>query len=124
MHTIQTNGTYISQEWLDFFRENNIAVSISIDGPKFLHDKNRRSWNDKSTFDLTLRGVRLLRENEIPLVGLCVLSIESLKYPREILEFFIEEGFSKLGLIVEEPWGGNSNTTFSDMETFLKFPYH
>ncbi len=37
-YTIQTNGPRLTSEWCEFFRENNVLVGISIDGPRSLHD--------------------------------------------------------------------------------------
>lgn len=36
---IQTNATLINQAWCDFFVANDFEVSVSLDGPQFLHDK-------------------------------------------------------------------------------------
>ena len=38
INTFQTNGTLINLEWCKFFRENDILVGLSIDGPKEIHD--------------------------------------------------------------------------------------
>src|SRR6185437_4196286 len=38
IHTIQTNGTLIDDEWAAFFEQNRYLVGISIDGPRALHD--------------------------------------------------------------------------------------
>lgn len=110
-HCIQTNGTLITQAWVDFFRANDISPSVSIDGPKFVHDSHRVTRSGKGSFDETIAGVRLLRKNEMKLVGLCVVTATSLEFGKEIIEFFLDEGFESLGLIIEEPWGGNSDTS-------------
>ena len=38
---IQTNGTLLDKETVGFFKENNFGIGISLDGPQFIHDKNR-----------------------------------------------------------------------------------
>ncbi len=50
--SINTNGSIYSEELAETFRRNNVAVSISLDGPKELHDKNRITKTGTGTFDL------------------------------------------------------------------------
>jgi uncharacterized protein len=40
LHTIQTDGPVIDDEWAAIFKENNFR-GISIDGPRHLHDTVR-----------------------------------------------------------------------------------
>src|SRR5580700_1470841 len=43
VQSIQTNATLIDAEWCRFFVEHHVDVGVSIDGPHFLHDRNRRT---------------------------------------------------------------------------------
>ena len=56
LHTIQTNGTLIDDEWAAFFKQNNYLVGISIDGPRHLHDAYRVNKRSEGSFDDVLRG--------------------------------------------------------------------
>jgi len=86
--SLQTNATLINQKWCDFFKKHNYSPGVSIDGPKFLHDKNRVGKNGKGSFDACFKGVTLLKKNGINFGGLCVLTIDHLDYPDEIFDFF------------------------------------
>ena len=36
-----TNGTLLDEEFLKFCKENNIGITLSVDGIKKAHDMNR-----------------------------------------------------------------------------------
>jgi uncharacterized protein len=122
LQCIQTNGTLINTRWVDLFQEFDIAASVSIDGPRKIHDLNRRNRSGRGTHDATMRGVRVLRESGMPLVGLCVVTRASLCCGREIMQFFVDEGFTSLGFIIEEPWGGNPETSFTHPPEYSQSP--
>ncbi len=64
-NTLQTNGTLLTPEWAEFFRDNNFLIGISIDGPQDIHDKYRRDKGGKPTFASVMRGVELLYRNNV-----------------------------------------------------------
>lgn len=113
---IQSNATQINQEWCDFIKENKIGMSVSIDGPHFLHDKCRKNWSGKGSFKLVMKGIENLRKNNITLRGICVLTQDSLNYPEEIYRFFKENGFETLCLNVEEQECFNKNSSLNSRE--------
>jgi uncharacterized protein len=102
VHSIQTNGVLINQEWIDFFKKYNFKIGVSIDGPAFLHNANRKTWGGKDTLDKALRGYRMCLENELNPAVLAVLTKDSLDYPDEILEFFVENEIWSFGFNAEE----------------------
>lgn len=87
-NVIQTNGTLINDDWANFFKENNINVSISIDGPKFIHDNQRffRKPNG-SCVESVVRGISHLQNKNINYGTLSVVTSNSIDYAKEIFEF-------------------------------------
>lgn len=85
---IQTNGTLLNDEWIDFFKKENFIVGISMDGPEKFHSVNRLRKDGRTSFDESLRGYQLLRKNEIPTEILCVVSASNVDYPLEVYRFF------------------------------------
>jgi uncharacterized protein len=113
-HSFQTNGTLISEAWCDFFAEEHVNLGVSIDGPKPLHDRNRLTRSGRGTFDKTIAGVRLLRRHEVPFHVISVLSTESLAAPREMFDFYVEEGIQEVCFNVEESEGDHVSQSFAD----------
>lgn len=61
--TMTSNGTLINSDILDFLQEHHVHMMISIDGPREIHDKNRRFADGKGSFDLVYNNVKFLIEN-------------------------------------------------------------
>jgi uncharacterized protein len=101
-HWIQTNGTLVDDEWCRFFRDHGFFVSLSIDGPEFLHDAHRRDWSGRPTFARVMRALELFRSWGIELQVLSVLTRESLPYAKEYFRFFVENGVERVGFNIEE----------------------
>ena len=55
-HAVQTNGTLITGQWARFFKDNDVLVGISIDGPKDLHDAYRLNRGGLGTHSMVIRG--------------------------------------------------------------------
>ncbi|MBV8325328.1 MAG: radical SAM protein [Chryseobacterium sp.] len=60
---IQTNGVGLNEEWYSLFKELNIRVGISIDGPKEYHDKYRVFHNGKGSYDDVRNAIQLGLDN-------------------------------------------------------------
>src|ERR1043166_4668500 len=62
---IQTNTMLLTQDWCDFIKLNRVEVGISIDGPDFVHDRYRVRRSGRGTHTQVMRGINLLRRNDI-----------------------------------------------------------
>ena len=60
--SLTTNATLLTPELVDFFEAHRFGLSISMDGPKVIHDRNRRSVGGKGTYDVVARKARMLLE--------------------------------------------------------------
>lgn len=91
-NTIQTNATMLTDEWCEFFRENNFLVGVSIDGPQEFHDEYRRTATGKPTFHKVMQGIRLLNKHNVDWNALAVVNDFNADYPLEFNNFFKEIG--------------------------------
>ncbi len=56
LHTMQTNGTKIDDDWAAFFKEKNFLIGLSVDGPREMHDAYRVNKGGAGSFDQVMRG--------------------------------------------------------------------
>src|SRR5712691_6832415 len=123
-HSFQTNGTLIDDAWCEFFAAEQISVGVSIDGPQLLHDINRRTRSGHGTFERTIAGIRRLRRRGVPFHVISVLSPESLAAPREMFEFYVDEGIERICFNVEESEGDHVSRSFAEAgitESYYRF---
>lgn len=99
INSVQTNGTLINKEYTSFFKENNFVVGFSLDGPKFIQDLSRYNKNGNSSFDATMRGIRLTKEAGIYVNAISVISNESASHVDEIYTFMRDSGINTVDFI-------------------------
>jgi uncharacterized protein len=58
---ITTNGTLIDQQVIEFFKRHNFLVTISLDGPKHINDKQRQFPSGNGSYDIVKEKIDLLR---------------------------------------------------------------
>jgi uncharacterized protein len=121
VHSFQTNGMLIDAAWCALFRDWHVGVGVSIDGPRELHDANRKMRNGAGTFDRTLAGIRTLRAEHVPFHVISVLSRRSLGMADELLDFYIAEGIDHVCFNVEESEGSHISELMVDGERQVRY---
>ncbi len=86
-NNFQTNGTLLTDEFCNFFKENNFLVGLSIDGPRHLHDHYRLDKKGEPTWERVMEGVRRLQKHNVDFNTLTVVNRETAKHPLEIYRF-------------------------------------
>lgn len=89
---IQTNGTLLTDEWCEFFKENHWLVGISIDGPQEFHDEYRKNRSGRPSFAKVMQGIRLLNKHGVEWNAMAVVNDYNADYPLEFYHFFKEIG--------------------------------
>jgi uncharacterized protein len=111
VQSLQTNAVPINQAWCEFFLRREVNVGISIDGPAFVHDAHRVTRGGLGSHAAAMRGVELLKRNDIAFNVIAVISESSLDYADEIYAFFLENGMTDVGFNMEETEGVNKRST-------------
>jgi len=103
--TIVTNLSLLTNEILDFLIVHNVAISTSLDGPRALHDYNRRTLSKKSSYDYVMEGINKIHLRNYPVGAIQTTTKASLSYPKEIVHEYVEHGMNGLFLRPLTPLG-------------------
>lgn len=104
-HGIQSNGTLVTEELLDFIEEEkDFYLGFSLDGPKHINDRTRIHANGEGAFENIFRGIQMARDRKA-FVGsgaIAVINRHNLPHLDEIYDFFNKEKLSlKLNHIID-----------------------
>lgn len=116
-HAIQTNGLLLNDQWCDLFKKHDVRIGVSIDGPEFIHDHHRLDRRGRGTHSRVMRGIDILKENDIPFGVIAVVSEFSSNFPNEVWSFFVKNNIYQIGLNVEEIEADNTRSSFGDVDT-------
>ena len=90
-HTIQTNGTELSAEWCEFFREHRFLVGLSLDGPREMHDLYRVDKGGRPTFNKVMAAARLMQSHGVEFNILTTVHAGNAGHPLEVYRFLRDE---------------------------------
>lgn len=62
--SITTNGTLLEDK-LDYFNSHDIYITISLDGPREIHDQTRRTCNNEGSYDKVMHVLHIIN-NQYP----------------------------------------------------------
>jgi uncharacterized protein len=106
--SITTNGTLLTEDDAEFFEQHGFAVTISLDGLREDHDRQRPFKNGNRSFDHILERVRPLLERQSKMQ----VSVRATVTPanlqlRETLDFFLGMNFHSVGFspVLRSPTG-------------------
>lgn len=120
-HLFQTNATLITKEWCEFFKEQDVQIGVSLDGPQHVHDTNRIDRTGRGTFERTMHGIKQLQENGIEFSVIMVITKDSIKHPEEIWRFITSIHPTHVGLNVEESEGVNIHSSLDTEEAIEQY---
>lgn len=84
---LQTNGLLLDEDFMELFLRHQINVGISLDGPAIANDRHRRFADGRSSYEETVRALRMLNDARYRhLFGgiLCTVDLEN--DPVEVFE--------------------------------------
>ncbi len=57
---LTTNGTLLTEEFAEFLRDHNFTLTVSLDGPRRIHDGNRIFASGAGSFARVMESVRMI----------------------------------------------------------------
>ena len=97
--SLTTNATLLTEEIIDWLVENDVGVTVSIDGPKQSQDRFRVFHNGKGSYEVVLPRIKALlaRHTRRPVGARVTLTRQNLEVV-EIYRHLVEEiGFREVG---------------------------
>lgn len=86
-HTIQTNGTHLTDDLLEVFARSRVSIGVSLDGPRCHHDKVRPTLAGRPTYDRVVEGIDRARSRGIDVGILMSIGPGNVQYVGEMFEF-------------------------------------
>lgn len=91
---MQTNLTLLSQEYIDLFKEYDVRLGFSLDGPKFIHDKQRIMKNGEGTFDIVMEKLSLCKKNDFHVGCITVATRNHIGHIHDLYSFMNQNSIS------------------------------
>lgn len=112
--SLQTNGVLLTAQTLDILADADIGISISLDGPRNVHDLHRLTPAGRSSHQDVERALALLATRPEAFTGVIAV-IDPSTRPRDVLAYFAQRPLPSLDLLlpdathVQQPVGRNTD---------------
>ena len=111
---LQTNATLINKDIAKYLRDNEIGIGVSIDGPAIIHNKNRIYRNQQGSFGKVMRGIELLKREDVHFGVLAVIT--NIRDYQEVFDFFVNHDLLCMKLNVHFQQGRSLQPYFNFKE--------
>jgi uncharacterized protein len=98
-NSIQTNGTLLNVQWVEFVKKYKFLVGLSIDGPKHVHDYYRKYKSNQGSWDKVSQNAKMLLNAGVEVNSLTCVTDYSSRFPEEIYNYLTNLGFTFLQFI-------------------------
>ena len=113
-----SNGTNVSEEYIRFIKACDInPFWLSIDGPKDVHDFNRKYSNGNGSYDDVVKNIPIFKANGINLKASAVLT-DYCPEPLKIVQHLLSLGFSEVAMTPIRP-GSDCSFTKESVKKLL-----
>lgn len=96
-YNLVSNLTVLTDEMIEFFKENNVSICTSIDGDRELQNINR-PYSKGDSYNETIGKIRLLKEKQIDVNAIETTTKYSLSRYKEIVDEYTNLGLKSIFL--------------------------
>lgn len=102
--SLTTNGTLLNPEIVSFLHANRVSVTVSMDGPRDIHDLNRPDESGHGTYNkIVSRLGPLLKDSPVPVVARATLVPDQWHRVVEVFDHLSGLGFHEVGIAPVSP---------------------
>lgn len=94
-YNLVSNLTLLTDEMIEFFKDNNVSICTSIDGDEELQNKNR-PYKNKNSYQETVSKIKKLKEKGITVSAIQTTTKYSLKKYKEIVDEYVNLGLASI----------------------------
>jgi uncharacterized protein len=102
---VQTNGLLLTNEALSQLEGERIAVSLSLDGPRYVNDLHRTTRRGRSSYDKVADALERLKRRPNSFAGVIAV-IDANVEPEVLFEFFAGHSLQKVDFLLPDSHHG------------------
>lgn len=88
-YRVEINCIIVNEELLNLFKQYDVSIGISLDGPKEMTDKARVDINNVGAYDRIEEGIKKIRKAGLKIDGaVCTIGQHNVHYPKQLVEYF------------------------------------
>lgn len=92
-NSVQTNALLLDKKFVNFFKDNNFDIGVSLDGPFYIHEAGRNTT--QAQYDTIINNLKYATKNH-RVSGICVVTPYSLGHEQEIFDTFLDTGIKNI----------------------------
>jgi uncharacterized protein len=106
-YVLCSNLAILEDRHLEWCRTEGVIISTSLDGPEYLHNKNRPMGNGRASHEIVTRNIRRAQEalGKHAVSALMTTTCESLKFPTEIVDEYLRMDMGSVFVRELNPYG-------------------
>lgn len=93
---VQTNAVLVDDAFAVFFRDNGFVVSVSLDGPPEVHDRERVDFAGRGTCWQVMSGVSVLRDHGLRPPVIATVTRRNITDCEAVFGYLVDQGFREI----------------------------